>query len=412
MRTSDEERSVATNSRFDTWGLVMNSALSLRQLLATTVALALFAALSGPAGADAESAAHALAEKFSSSAGEAEQPKKRDALPGPQDANATRSTGPAAEHGEGEHAGEAANDSAEALRQADEADMLARARAELEARAAAAEAHAQAEAAQRAAAEARSAAETAREQERQRLAAAKAAREKKAREAAEAARKHDDWAALESQRDLEAAALAEKLRKAREGRSTLGGEPAREGWPSASRRSVGEGLGTTPARERHVTVLLRLEPGTKGIRRWNKSADPMLCVAESCYISRGTGAAAEKISRWQAFGPFVALGSRAGACNNSLHCVFRGVDLEDVKALIQPVDLRVLHHDRRAVREAEADTTCRLKRQTLVCDHTLSGGDWSAWIIPESLAAKAGPSVLQAALAASLPELAAQLGGR
>lgn len=374
----------------------MISTSSPRHLLAICVLISL-ASVPAPAHAEGDSAAHALAERFSNSA-----------TPAAGDAQADHNPAQRGEH---------TNADAEAQRKADETDMLARARAEAEARAAAAAAQAEAEAALRAAEEARLAAEQARQLNQQRHAAEQAERQRKARAATANERRvsgHNPTAGvgLESQREREAASLAEKLRRTRENRSALGGDPYRDHSSRSSRYSAADAPAGAATKATHVTVLLTLEPGSKGIRRWNKNADPILCVAESCYVSRGAGEPAQKMPRWQAFGPFVALGSRAGACSNALQCVFRDVDLEHATALIQPVDLRILHHDRRQAQEAEADTSCRVRRQALTCSKTLSGGDWSAWVVPEGLAARAGAATLEAALTARLEAVAAQLGGR
>ncbi|MBL8565359.1 MAG: hypothetical protein JNM89_06550 [Hyphomicrobiaceae bacterium] len=149
---------------------------------------------------------------------------------------------------------------------------------------------------------------------------------------------------------------------------------------------------------RTVTVLLVMDAGKKGIRRWNKNADPMLCVDESCYISRGPDTAAKAISRSKAFGPGVALGERAGACRDKLVCAFRGVALTSEKGWMQPIDLRILRHDRRAAHLVSADKSCRVQRGRLSCSGVIDGGDYRAWIVPEPTAERAGSEALQAAL--------------
>ncbi|MEW5962475.1 MAG: hypothetical protein AB1749_02840, partial [Pseudomonadota bacterium] len=195
----------------------------------------------------------------------------------------------------------------------------------------------------------------------------------------------------------------------REQRSALGGEPAAS-RAARSARSATDPVAPVPPGGERVTVLLRMEPGAKGIRRWSKTADAVLCVAESCYVSRGAVAPAEKMPRWQAFGPLTTLFTRAGACSNTLACVFRDVDLEAARALVEPVDLRFIVHDRREAREAEADRTCRVVRSGhLTCERTLYGRGWSAWIVPESVAARAGSGALETAIAAGVPARAAEL---
>lgn len=391
----------------------MSSKSLVRRLLATSVLLSSISVGSSCALADSDSAAHALAERFAGASKAAPSASGNEGVTSAKDdLPREREAGDAAAALE-ERSGIDAS-----VRAQEEADMLARARAE--ARAAALAAAREAEAAHRAADEARRAADAARQQQqsRRQRTIEQVEREREQREAVTRApvpsiRREPTTIDLESQRASENALLAERLRRARESRSSLGGEPALD-RPSLAARggSIGRDMRTPQSAERHVTVLLRMEPGDKGIRRFDKTADPMLCVAESCYISRGPDRPAERIERWQAFGPFVALGSRAGACNNSLGCVFRDVDLEAAAALIQPVDLRIVRHDRRQAREASADATCRMRRGRLACERTLSGGTWSAWVVPESLARQAGAAALANALDTDLPELAANLAGR
>ena len=154
----------------------------------------------------------------------------------------------------------------------------------------------------------------------------------------------------------------------------------------------------SPLVEKNVTVLLVMEVGKTGVRRWSKTADPMLCIHESCYISRGADKPAEKLSREKAFGPTVALGSRGGACRSSPSCIFRGIDLETVEAKLQPIDLKFLHHDRREAKAIRADATCAIIEGELSCRSPVEGKSWKAWIVPESIAQRIGAVGLEKAL--------------
>ena len=151
-----------------------------------------------------------------------------------------------------------------------------------------------------------------------------------------------------------------------------------------------------------ATVLLVMKPGNRGIRRWNKTADPMLCIEENCYISNGADNAANRVTRRKGFGPGIALGSRAGACNNQLACVFRDVDLVNDTAWLQPIDLRIVRHDRREARRISIDPTCAVSRGRIACSRMVESDDYRAWIIPEHVARQAGSDVLKTALENSL----------
>jgi colicin import membrane protein len=146
-----------------------------------------------------------------------------------------------------------------------------------------------------------------------------------------------------------------------------------------------------------VTVLLVMEPGKKGIRRFNKTADPVLCEGTLCFVSNGAAEQARAMSMRKALGPGNTFGKRAGACRNKLTCVFRGVTL-DGAAMIQPVDLKVLVHDRREARAVSGDASCRVIAGRLSCGRTVVAAGYRAWIVPERIAEEAGPQALEAAV--------------
>lgn len=310
-----------------------------------------------------------------------------------------------------------AEQAAAAARQA-EAQSQARAAAQAAAaQAAAAEAaatQAKAEAEASAAAQARAKAQAEQEADQARRAQAEAdvrAAMETAQNAQRAADEHaQQKVILEAEREAEALRLTEKIRKAREawearqkpGRDVALGSPAQLGGIAgvqATRTPEAE------PRKTRVTVLLIMSVGDRGIRRWNKTADPMLCVQETCYVSQGADTAARSMPRTTAFGPGIALGSRAGACNNALGCVFRDVDLEGAKALLQPIDLRIVRHDRRESNEVLADESCAVVGGKLGCRGVIASATWRAWIVPEDVAMRAGATALESALAAGLPTL-------
>ena len=154
-----------------------------------------------------------------------------------------------------------------------------------------------------------------------------------------------------------------------------------------------------PAR---ATVLLAMDPGRTGIRALNPTADPILCMPDVCWISRGLDRDARMVPRRKALGPLNTLGDRAGACNDSLTCVFRNIELTGASAVIQPVDLRILKHDRRAAIEVRIDATCRIERRAIVCNERQSSGDYRISVIPEAIAREGGGSALQATLGRTL----------
>lgn len=158
----------------------------------------------------------------------------------------------------------------------------------------------------------------------------------------------------------------------------------------------------SPLVEKRVSILIVMDVGNKGVRKWSKTADPMVCIHEFCYLSRGPEKSADRLTRSAAFGPTVALGKRGQACRSSPACIFRNIDLETVEAKLQPVDLRFLRHDRREAKTIRADASCAIFDGNLSCRAPVTGEGWRAWVVPETVAEKAGAEALKAAMAKGL----------
>ncbi len=322
-------------------------------------------------------------------------------------------------------------------RMIEEIEMLERARAEAEARrdalVKAREAGERQETAQGEAAD--KAKDDARRAEERRVA-------EEAERAVEAARKAEAaaLARMEAEREAEADRIDAALRKAREARAHRTAEesapraeatadaPRSEEMPAAyDDRSRGE-LSREPYREAaplprpripdgasalrgpdsrivthptRVTVLLTMDPGHRGIRRHNRTGDPILCGEHGCYVSAGADAPADLMPLRRAFGVGRTLGDRAGACRNSLGCVFRGVDLVSFPSILQPVDMRILKHDRRQPQLLRETSTCSLIAGQLACT-VFEGPDYTMWVVPEEVAQAAGPDALEQAVEAGL----------
>ena len=145
----------------------------------------------------------------------------------------------------------------------------------------------------------------------------------------------------------------------------------------------------TPARsfDGRVTILLQMEPNAQPGRR-HESMDPVLCVAEGCYVSNGPGHPASFLPGRRATRFGNAISRRAGACNHAYTCVFRDVDIGALPAEVQPVDIRVLRHDRRTPEIVEALSTCRGTTGRLACTGAIQGDGYTMWVIPEQVAAR------------------------
>jgi colicin import membrane protein len=70
---------------------------------------------------------------------------------------------------------------------------------------------------------------------------------------------------------------------------------------------------------------------------------------------------------------------------------------------MQPVDMGFLRHDRREMRAIEADRTCDANGGVLACASPVISSRYRAWIVPESVADKAGAIALERALDDGLP---------
>ena len=128
-----------------------------------------------------------------------------------------------------------------------------------------------------------------------------------------------------------------------------------------------------------------MEPGTYGIRRNGpKVADPILCTRDGCYVSAGAERPAVFLPGRKALGFGNTWGARAGACRNTLGCVFRGVELGALPGFLQPVDLHILKHDRRVGHAVLADSDCRTEAGRLSCRHGIDADNYAMWIIPRA----------------------------
>jgi hypothetical protein len=222
--------------------------------------------------------------------------------------------------------------------------------------------------------------------------------------------------ALEVQREEEARRIAEKFRLARElreARAAEARERERETRNSLGGPATGSDLSspffdeppvtaaaTYPQR---VTVLVIMQPRRHGFGGKRMTANPVLCVGDSCYVSNGAGAMASLMRRGQALGPGNTLGRNAGVCRNDTTCVYRGVTLPGPMATIQPVDMGFLRHDRREIRNVEADRTCTTTAGALSCSTPVVTSGYRAWIVPEAVAEAAGASGLERVLNEGLP---------
>lgn len=224
---------------------------------------------------------------------------------------------------------------------------------------------------------------------------------------------------MAAEREAELRRLTEKLRRAGESRrerTVAAGEPAGTPWSvevtpapqaeldTSARAALGVPVTPDAALDRRATVLLVMVPGDRGIRRLGPSADPILCVADGCYLSEGPDSAATFLPLRRALGPTNTIGRRAAACSGQLACVFRGIELSSASTTLQPVDIRLLRHDVRQHQSiSKADDTCLVAGGRLTCARAIRGPNYTMWVLPERVARTAGAAILKQALAENLP---------
>jgi hypothetical protein len=123
-----------------------------------------------------------------------------------------------------------------------------------------------------------------------------------------------------------------------------------------------------------------------------------MCTTEGCYVSMGPGAPAKFLPGRKGVGIGNTFGARAGACRQSLSCVFRGIDLDEREGYLQPVDLHILRHDVRRPQMISGDSDCRIDAGRLSCRRGIYAEDYAMWVISERMADRIGPDGLQRAL--------------
>lgn len=246
-------------------------------------------------------------------------------------------------------------------------------------------------------------------EEKQRQDAARVAEEERLKAAAETARRE----ALARQRAAEADRISEALREAREAHerrqqarvaepppTAPQSEPVREQVPMTA--AIPAPTQPIESQTGRYAVLLVMEPGNRGIRRHNKTADPLLCLEDGCYVSNGPSNPAMLLHRRKAFGIGRTFGERAGACGNSLGCVFRDVEIARFPSFLQPVDMRIMRHDRREAQPVEGGSDCYLAAGRLGCRRPIRADSYTIWLVPEKMAAAIGSDALAQAVANGL----------
>ncbi len=178
-------------------------------------------------------------------------------------------------------------------------------------------------------------------------------------------------------------------------------EPSRQSTPAALTAAELPGIATPDTSSApHATVLLVLDTDDGG---GPAKPDPIICLAERCWISNGIEAAAKPLPRSEA----VALKSTDSpdmdSCSGKSACVFRDIAVAP-DAQLQVVELGEGHGAATGgTYTVVADTSCRKDDGALVCDNALVTHDFRIWMVPEATAKEIGVEGLEDAVAAGLP---------
>ena len=160
---------------------------------------------------------------------------------------------------------------------------------------------------------------------------------------------------------------------------------------------------TRPDGAPRATILAVLTHSAHDAGRAITPPDPIICLADICYISAGPNADAKLISRSEALSTKNTVTSGAGACKGVSRCAYRGVSMQRGDE-VQIIDLGLVGHDKREPADVTPDTSCRVEDGDLLCDQPVAAPDYRIWVVPETVAAAAGPGAIEHALADDLPE--------
>jgi len=136
-------------------------------------------------------------------------------------------------------------------------------------------------------------------------------------------------------------------------------------------------------------------------------ADLVICGSAGCYVSNGL----EKNATFYEGGAGLRLVKKAGACRDSLACVFRDVDfsklITEQNGLVEPVDVDYVSHAYMGgisykktdkINPLFSDDNCVLKKSVLDCKVGVHQRNYSLWVLPERRAKLGGKEALDAVL--------------
>jgi len=149
-----------------------------------------------------------------------------------------------------------------------------------------------------------------------------------------------------------------------------------------------------------ATVLLVLDPNGTGI---GFKPDPIICMANRCWISNGITSSAVAMLRNQAVALQTTSTVTADSCRGKTGCVYRNVPINS-RQRIDVVEVGEGGGASAGAYTVAADNSCRKEGDALVCDNGLGTENFRIWVVPESTAVAVGDASLEDAVAGNLPE--------
>lgn len=154
-----------------------------------------------------------------------------------------------------------------------------------------------------------------------------------------------------------------------------------------------------------ASILLALETGGASTKSGpSQSFDPIVCLADDCFISAGLNSDAVKLSKSDALKLKTTSEASPDSCKNKVACVFRNVAIP-AGAQLQVVELGSASHDPSRTADAAPDTSCKATDGNLMCDQPIATPDFKIWVVPEETARAAGVQLIEDAVADGLPHV-------
>jgi hypothetical protein len=152
-----------------------------------------------------------------------------------------------------------------------------------------------------------------------------------------------------------------------------------------------------------ASLLLALETGGASSNSGASSSfDPILCIADACFVSAGLNADAVRLSKLDALKLKSTTDASPDSCKSKVGCVFRNVSIP-AGAQLQVIELGSASHDPSRMSDAPLDPSCKVSDGALNCENPIATSDFRIWVVPEEIARTAGVQAIEDVVADGLP---------